>query len=74
MNFVLNLIMCSAVSNSCLPPYRYPDLFKDGYSLNPYYLPFTKSLEFAKNSGDEPVKMKLCRCSKSRPECCCKKK
>ena len=32
MNFVLNLIMCSAVSNSCLPPYRYPDLFNDGYS------------------------------------------
>ena len=32
MNFVLNLILCSAVSNSCLPPYRYPDLFKDGYS------------------------------------------
>ena len=32
MNFVLNLIMCSAVSNSCLPPYKYPDLFVDGYS------------------------------------------
>ena len=32
MNFVLNLIMCSAVSNSCLPPHRYPDLFVDGYS------------------------------------------
>jgi len=24
--------MCSAVANSCLPPYRYPDLFVDGYS------------------------------------------
>ena len=32
MNFVLNLIMCSAVSNSCLPPYKYPDLFVDAYS------------------------------------------
>ena len=32
MNFVLNLIMCSALSNTCLPPYRYPDLFVDGYS------------------------------------------
>ena len=32
MNFVLNLIMCSAVTNTCLPPYRYPDLFTDGYS------------------------------------------
>ena len=32
MNFVLNLILCSAVSNSCLPPYRYPDMFVDGYS------------------------------------------
>ena len=32
MNFVLNLIMCSAIANTCLPPYRYPDLFVDGYS------------------------------------------
>lgn len=32
MNFVLNLIICSALSNSCLPPYRYPNLFDDGYS------------------------------------------
>ena len=32
MNYVLHLIMCSAVANSCLPPYRYPDLFVDGYS------------------------------------------
>nr|BAR28808.1 hypothetical protein [uncultured Mediterranean phage uvMED] len=24
--------MCSAVANTCLPPYRYPDLFVDGYS------------------------------------------
>ena len=32
MDFVLNLIMCSALSNTCLPPYRYPDLFVDGYS------------------------------------------
>ena len=32
MNFVLNLIMCSAVTNTCLPPYKYPDLFVDGYS------------------------------------------
>ena len=32
MNFVLSLIMCSAVANTCLPPYRYPDLFVDGYS------------------------------------------
>ena len=32
MEFVLNLIMCSAVANTCLPPYRYPDLFVDGYS------------------------------------------
>jgi len=32
VNYVLNLIMCSAVANTCLPPYRYPDLFSDGYS------------------------------------------
>jgi murein DD-endopeptidase MepM/ murein hydrolase activator NlpD len=46
-------------------------IWKDGYSWNPYYLPFTKSLEFAQGSGDEPVKMPACRCSSSRPECCC---
>ena len=49
-------------------------IFKDGYAWNPYYLPFTKSLEFASGSGDEPEKMKLCRCSAKRPDCCCKKK
>tara|TARA_R100000781_G_scaffold110311_1_gene75722 strand:+ start:467 stop:697 length:231 start_codon:yes stop_codon:yes gene_type:complete len=32
MNFVLNLILCSGLANSCLPPYRYPDLFVDSYS------------------------------------------
>ena len=32
MNFVLNLIMCSGLTNTCLPPYKYPDLFVDGYS------------------------------------------
>jgi len=32
MNFVLSLIMCSGVANSCLPPYKYPDLFADTYS------------------------------------------
>tara|TARA_Y100001937_G_scaffold119547_1_gene175456 strand:+ start:442 stop:660 length:219 start_codon:yes stop_codon:yes gene_type:complete len=32
MNFVLTLIMCSGVANTCLPPYRYPDLFTDAYS------------------------------------------
>ena len=32
MNFVLNLILCSAVANTCLPPYQYPDLFSDAYS------------------------------------------
>ena len=32
MNFVLSLVMCSAVANTCLPPFKYPDLFVDGYS------------------------------------------
>ena len=32
MNYVLNLIMCSGVTLTCLPPYKYPDLFVDGYS------------------------------------------
>tara|TARA_B100001248_G_scaffold66178_1_gene46364 strand:+ start:9289 stop:9528 length:240 start_codon:yes stop_codon:yes gene_type:complete len=32
MNFALGIIICSAVANTCLPPYKYPDLFVDGYS------------------------------------------
>tara|TARA_R100001440_G_scaffold7599_1_gene14887 strand:+ start:155 stop:379 length:225 start_codon:yes stop_codon:yes gene_type:complete len=32
MNYVLYLILCSGVTNSCLEPYRYPDYFVDGYS------------------------------------------
>ena len=53
MNFVLNLIMCSAVSNSCLPPYRYPDLFDDGYSC--MIAGNYKSIEKLEEIGNEEV-------------------
>jgi hypothetical protein len=53
MNFVLNLIMCSAVSNSCLPPYRYPDLFDDGYSC--MIAGNYKSIEKLEEIGNEDV-------------------
>ena len=53
MNFVLNLIMCSAVSNSCLPPYRYPDLFNDGYSC--MIAGNYKSIEKLEEIGSEDV-------------------
>ena len=53
MNFVLNLIMCSAVSNSCLPPYRYPDLFVDGYSC--MIAGNYKSIEKLEEIGNEDV-------------------
>jgi len=53
MNFVLNLIMCSAVSNSCLPPYRYPDLFDDGYSC--MIAGNYKSIEKLEKIGNEEV-------------------
>jgi len=32
VNYVLYLILCSGITNTCLPPYQYPDLFADGYS------------------------------------------
>jgi len=53
MNFVLNLIICSAVSNSCLPPYRYPDLFDDGYSC--MIAGNYKSIEKLEEIGNEEV-------------------
>ena len=53
MNFVLNLIICSAVSNSCLPPYRYPDLFDDGYSC--MIAGNYKSIEKLEEIGNEDV-------------------
>lgn len=53
MNFVLNLIICSALSNSCLPPYRYPDLFDDGYSC--MIAGNYKSIEKLEEIGNEDV-------------------
>ena len=53
MNFVLNLIICSAVSNSCLPPYRYPDLYVDGYSC--MIAGNNKSIEKLEEIGNEDV-------------------
>jgi len=53
MNFVLNLIICSALSNSCLPPYRYPDLFDDGYSC--MIAGNYKSIEKLEKIGNEEV-------------------
>jgi|TARA_R100001015_G_C4587310_1_gene143110 hypothetical protein len=32
MNYVLYLILCSGVTNSCLEPYKYPNNFADSYS------------------------------------------
>ena len=53
MNFVLNLIICSALSNSCLPPYRYPNLFDDGYSC--MIAGNYKSIEKLEEIGNEEV-------------------
>jgi len=47
-------------------------IMKDGYSWNPYYLSSTKGL-FGDGGSDEPEKMRLCKCSSERPECCCSK-
>ena len=32
MKFILVVIFCSGLEQNCLPPYKYPDLFVDGYS------------------------------------------
>ena len=31
MKWVLVLVICSLESNSCMPPFKYPILFDDGY-------------------------------------------
>jgi len=31
MNFILTMIMCSATSGQCLPPFKVDKLYKDGY-------------------------------------------
>ena len=45
--------MCSALSNTCLPPYRYPDLFDDGYSC--MIAGNYKSIEKLEEIGNEEV-------------------
>jgi len=32
MEYVLTLILCSSIANSCLPPHTYPNAFPDAYS------------------------------------------
>ena len=31
MNFVLTMIICSATTGTCLPPFRLDNFYKDGY-------------------------------------------
>ena len=31
MKWVLVLVICSLEANSCMPPFKYPVLFDDGY-------------------------------------------
>ena len=32
MSFILTLFICSYTAGTCLPPYQWPETFKDGYS------------------------------------------
>ena len=34
MNFVLTMIICSATSGTCLPPFQLDNFYKDGTEIN----------------------------------------
>ena len=50
MNFVLTMIICSATSGTCLPPFRLDNLYKDGYDcmINVYKLSLDKTEEIGR--------------------------
>tara|TARA_Y100000592_G_scaffold34154_1_gene54334 strand:- start:1071 stop:1301 length:231 start_codon:yes stop_codon:yes gene_type:complete len=53
MEYVLTLILCSAVANSCLPPHVYPNTFPDAYSC--MVQGYQSSLEKTIDIGPEDI-------------------
>jgi hypothetical protein len=53
MKFMLTMMICSQVANTCIPPYQYNETFDDAYTcmIKGYEL----SLEKTKEIGQEDV-------------------
>ncbi len=61
MEYVLVLILCSSVANSCLPPHIYPNTFPDAYScmVQGYQSSLDKTIQIGPediNSGEMYIK------------------
>ena len=50
MNFILTMIICSATSGQCLPPFQVDKFYKDGYDcmVDGYKLSLQKTEEFGR--------------------------
>ena len=50
MNFVLTMIICSATTGTCLPPFRLDNFYKDGYDcmLDGYKMSLEKTEEIGR--------------------------
>ena len=53
MKFILGLIMCSSVYNTCLPPYEWPETFNSHYEC--MIFGYEESLKKAKEIGSKDV-------------------
>jgi len=50
MNFVLTMIMCSAVAGQCMPPFKIDKVFKDEYDcmVEGYAMALEKTIEIGR--------------------------
>jgi len=53
MKFILSMIICSSVYNSCLPPVDMPDLYNSHYEC--MIAGYNESIKKAKETGPEEV-------------------
>ena len=53
MKFILGLVMCSSVYNTCLPPYEWPETFNSHYEC--MIFGYEESLKKAKEIGPKDV-------------------
>lgn len=53
MNYLLTIVMCSAVADTCLPPYTFTELYPDSYTC--MIDGYKKALEKTQEIGKEEV-------------------
>jgi|TARA_R100001015_G_C4490749_1_gene68393 hypothetical protein len=55
MKIILTILMCSATSNVCMPPYIAPDIYNNYYNclLDGYKLAQDKTIEIGKKEVNE---------------------